>query len=128
MNIHVLDLHFQGRPQCVASFLIEGPTGKFLVECGPSTTLPALQQQLANHGVQPSELEAVLVTHIHLDHAGACGWWAAQDVPIYVHEDDAHRIERKYPPVITALIKKFTDGDQIKVGSKSIEVMHATTP
>lgn len=85
MSIEVLDLHFQGRPQCVAAFLVHAPEGKILVECGPATSRPYLLQELADRGVQPTHIQALLLTHIHLDHAGDAGFWAQQGVTVYVH-------------------------------------------
>ncbi len=85
MRVHTLDLQFQGVPQVIAAYLVEGPAGAVLVETGPGATLPVLRDQLRRHGLAPPDLAAVLVTHIHLDHAGAAGWFARQGVPIYVH-------------------------------------------
>ena len=85
MDIDVLDLNFQGIPNLIAAYLIKGPTGYALVETGPMTTLPTLLDNLANRGLKPADIRHVLVTHIHLDHAGAAGWWARQGAQIYVH-------------------------------------------
>jgi len=85
MSIEVLDLEFQGRPQCVASFLVTTAGRPLLVECGPATCRPQLLAGLAKHGLKPQDLQALLVTHIHLDHAGDAGWWAQQGVPVVVH-------------------------------------------
>ncbi len=84
-TIHVIDLDFRGSPRAVAAFLIKGPHGAVLVECGPGSTLPALERGLAAHGLKPADIGHVLLTHIHLDHAGAAGWWAQQGAEIYVH-------------------------------------------
>jgi glyoxylase-like metal-dependent hydrolase (beta-lactamase superfamily II) len=56
-----------------------------LVETGPGSTLPHLHAGLAKHGYKPKDIQHLLVTHIHLDHAGAAGWWAQQGTQIYVH-------------------------------------------
>lgn len=85
MSIRVLDLEFQGRPQCVAAFLIDSGQRPLLVECGPASCRPRLLAALQSHGVKPTDLQALLVTHIHLDHAGDAGWWAQQGVPVVVH-------------------------------------------
>ena len=84
-DIEVLDLNFQGRPQCVAAFLLHHPAGPILVECGPATVRPQLLQLLAQRSLQPKDIRALLVTHIHLDHAGDAGWWTQQGVPLIVH-------------------------------------------
>ncbi len=44
-----------------------------------------LRAQLAAHGYEPGDIRHVLVTHIHLDHAGSAGWLAQQGAQIYVH-------------------------------------------
>lgn len=85
MQIHTLDLDFQHLGQVIASYLIVGPAGPVLVETGPGSTLAKLKARLAEHGYQPADIRHVLVTHIHLDHAGAAGWWAQQGAQIYVH-------------------------------------------
>lgn len=85
MDIETLDLNFQGIPNLVAAYLIKGTAGYALVETGPMTTLPTLLDQLAIRGLTPADIRHVLVTHVHLDHAGAAGWWARQGAQIYVH-------------------------------------------
>jgi len=84
-QIHIIDLCFQYWPESIASFLVIGPQGPTLVESGPSSTLPRLQSELARHGISPADVHDVMVTHIHLDHAGAAGWWARQGARIHVH-------------------------------------------
>jgi glyoxylase-like metal-dependent hydrolase (beta-lactamase superfamily II) len=84
-TITPLDLHFKGAPHGIASYLVSTPAGHVLVEVGPGSTLPHLQAGLAARGLAPADISAVLVTHIHLDHAGAAGWWARKGVPIHVH-------------------------------------------
>ncbi len=91
-KIHTLDLLFQGTRHAVAAYLIEGPRGRILVETGPGSTLQALLEGLRKLGVSPDQVEAVLLTHIHLDHAGAAGWWAQRGTPVYVHEHGARHI------------------------------------
>ncbi len=85
MNIHILDTHFQGMEQVTAVYLLIGPEGPVLVETGPGSTLTAVLDALAAHGYRPGDIGHVLLTHIHLDHAGAAGWWANQGAQIYVH-------------------------------------------
>ena len=86
MNITALDLNFLSLPDTIASYLIEGTAGYVLVETGPASTLPALKQGLADHGLSTADIKHILVTHIHLDHAGAAGWLAQAGATIYVHE------------------------------------------
>ena len=85
MRIDVLDLEFQGTPHVIASFLVHAPEGPVVIEPGPGSTLPTLLARLEDHGVKPGDVRDVLVTHIHLDHAGSSGWWARQGARIWVH-------------------------------------------
>ena len=88
-RIETLDLGFQGTPETIASFLVVGPAGPVLLETGPGSTLPRLVEQLEERGFVPKDVQGVLVTHIHLDHAGGAGWWAQQGIPVYVHSAGA---------------------------------------
>jgi glyoxylase-like metal-dependent hydrolase (beta-lactamase superfamily II) len=84
-RIVTLDLNFQGRPQAIAAYLIRAGDAVILIESGPGSTLPALQAGLAAEGLSPRDVTHVLLTHIHLDHAGAAGWLARQGAQVYVH-------------------------------------------
>jgi len=86
-RIVTLDLNFQGRPRAIASYLIRSGDAVILIESGPGSTLSSLEAGLRNEGLSPLDVTHVLLTHIHLDHAGAAGWLAAQaaGAEIYVH-------------------------------------------
>lgn len=84
-----LDLSFQGMARTIAAYLVRHADGAALVECGPGSTIAALQAGLAANGLAPADVTHVLLTHIHLDHAGAAGWLAAQGAKIYVHPKGA---------------------------------------
>ena len=84
-DVITLDLNFQGKTQAIASYLIRHSTGAVLIESGPGSTLAALQAGLKANGLSVSDVTHVLLTHIHLDHAGAAGWLARQGAQIYVH-------------------------------------------
>ncbi|MCL4528449.1 MAG: MBL fold metallo-hydrolase [Chloroflexi bacterium] len=84
-NVITLDLNFQGKTQAIASYLIRHSSGAVLIESGPGSTLAGLQAGLAANGLRVSDVTHVLLTHIHLDHAGAAGWLAQQGAQIYVH-------------------------------------------
>ncbi len=80
-----IDLNFQNKTHAIASYLIRHHDGAVLIESGPGSTLSALQAGLANEGLSPRDITHVLLTHIHLDHAGAAGWLSQQGAQIYVH-------------------------------------------
>jgi glyoxylase-like metal-dependent hydrolase (beta-lactamase superfamily II) len=84
-SIQTIDLNFQGIPGTIAAYMVPHRQGVALVECGPGSTLAALQAGLKSYGYQVSDVTDVLLTHIHLDHAGAAGWLARQGACVHVH-------------------------------------------
>ena len=67
------DLRFLGRPELIATAILHGPAGVALVDPGPSTTLSDLETGLDRKGIRLADVRTLLLTHIHLDHAGATG-------------------------------------------------------
>ncbi len=90
-GVDYFDLNFVGVPGIIATGLIHGPDGVALVDPGPTTALPVVEQALAARGFNWNDVTAVLLTHIHLDHAGASGTIArlAPNARIHVHERGA---------------------------------------
>lgn len=82
--VEMIDLHFQGQPHIIASYVLRGPGGVAVVETGPGSSYPALLAGLAAMGIEPQQVTDILVTHIHLDHAGAAGA-LARDTGARVH-------------------------------------------
>ena len=72
-QIYTLDLKFRGLSGGIAAYLIPHRHGALLVECGPGSTQETLTAELEKHELKPGDISDVLLTHIHLDHAGAAG-------------------------------------------------------
>ena len=71
MNDHqCIDLEHLGLEGAIACYLVDGPEPA-IVDPGPATTMERLIEELEIRGVASSELRHILLTHIHLDHAGA---------------------------------------------------------
>jgi glyoxylase-like metal-dependent hydrolase (beta-lactamase superfamily II) len=91
-----IDLNFRGQPRIIATALLAGPDGVTIVDPGPTSCLPVLEQGLRDRGLTLRDVRALLLTHIHLDHAGAAGT-IVERVPavrVYVHEAGApHMID-----------------------------------
>ena len=68
-----LDLNWTGRPKSLASVLVQSDGVNALIDPGPTSTLETLRAGLSEHGLQVRDLHTILLTHIHLDHAGAVG-------------------------------------------------------
>ena len=88
-DIVTIDLNFQNKTQAIASYLIRDNDAVVLIESGPGSTLSALEAGLAKEGLSPRDVTHVLLTHIHLDHAGAAGWLSRQGAQIFVHPNGA---------------------------------------
>jgi glyoxylase-like metal-dependent hydrolase (beta-lactamase superfamily II) len=80
-----LDLNFQSYPLAIASYLIKHRGGAVLIESGPGSTLGTLEKVLGENGMTFRDVTHVLLTHIHLDHAGASGRLAQLGATICVH-------------------------------------------
>jgi glyoxylase-like metal-dependent hydrolase (beta-lactamase superfamily II) len=85
MKVHTLDLEFFGVPRSIAVFVVESAEGLALVESGPASTLPHLQQVFQENGWKMADFRHVFLTHIHFDHAGAAWAFADHGAKIYVH-------------------------------------------
>ena len=82
--MQLLDLRHLGRERVIGSYLLEGDEPA-LVDCGPSSCLDALREDLAAHGLGIGELRHLVLTHIHLDHAGAAGSLVRENPDLLVH-------------------------------------------
>jgi glyoxylase-like metal-dependent hydrolase (beta-lactamase superfamily II) len=72
-DLWLLDLDFQGTGGVIAAYLLIGPHGHTLLETGPGSTLGALERAVGAAGARLDDVTQLVVTHIHLDHAGAAG-------------------------------------------------------
>jgi glyoxylase-like metal-dependent hydrolase (beta-lactamase superfamily II) len=72
-ELRVVDLHFGGREHAIGVYLVETDGGLALFDCGPSSTIAALEAGLAAEGLALDDVGHLLLSHIHLDHAGAAG-------------------------------------------------------
>jgi glyoxylase-like metal-dependent hydrolase (beta-lactamase superfamily II) len=88
-RVITLDLSFQDKTHVIASYLIRHSGGVVLIESGPGSTLSALEAGLAAEGLSARDVTHVLLTHIHLDHAGAAGWLSREGAQIIVHPNGA---------------------------------------
>ena len=92
MEVITLDLRFNDVEQAIAAYVVVGQGGPVLIETGPGSTLPQMLASLSDHGISSNDIRHVFVTHIHLDHAGATGWWARQGARVYVHPRGARHL------------------------------------
>jgi ribonuclease BN (tRNA processing enzyme) len=129
-GLSYIDLHFRGRPRIIATAVVRGPDGVALIDPGPTSTLPALRAGLAEAGLSLRDVRALLLTHIHLDHAGATGTIVREhpELRVYVHERGApHMIDpSKLLASATRLYGDMMDqlwGEVAAVPAESIDVL-----
>ena len=101
-SLRVIDLQFGGAPQAIGVYLVDTDDGLALFDCGPASTVPALLQGLDEHGLALNDVRHLLLSHIHLDHAGSAGTLVRQHPGLTVwvseighpHLVDPSRLER----------------------------------
>ena len=125
-KITPLDVNWCNRPKSIAAALLESENHVALIDPGPESTLTTLREQLSNHGLAISDLNAILLTHIHLDHAGASGKLVRENpkLKVFVHSKGAkHMVD---PAKLVASATRLW-GDQLPVlfGEKEGKIARA---
>ena len=146
-GITYTDLQFLGLPRVIATAVIQSPAGVALVDPGPSTCLDTLRAALAGQGIALGDVRTLLLTHIHLDHAGATGSLVRDnpDIQVYVHErgaphmadpgkllksagrlygDDMDRLWGEFLPVPHDNLHVLAGGERIAVADRELEVAY----
>lgn len=80
-----IDLHHRGAERVIGCYLFETEDGPALFDCGPTTGVTALKQGLSEHGLALTDVRHLLLSHIHLDHAGAAGALVREHPGLQVH-------------------------------------------
>ena len=146
-GIHVVDTHYV-RPSFDAAHLIVQDGRAAFVDCGTAHSVPQLLAALADHGLTPDAVDWVLLTHVHLDHAGGAGqlMQALPGARLAVHPRGAPhmvdprklidasiavygaenyaRLYGELRPIDAARVVATGDGDRLDLGGRSIEVVH----
>jgi glyoxylase-like metal-dependent hydrolase (beta-lactamase superfamily II) len=146
-GISGIDTRMIGREMVTSAYLLHGDEPA-LVETGPSLSRDAVNQGLTELGIGPNDLAHVVVTHIHLDHAGGVGTLARTypRAAIWVHERGAPHlvdptrlmssVERVYgaeqaraffggvEPTPADRLRAVDEGDVISLGGRSLEVLY----
>lgn len=146
-GVHMIDTRMTGEPELNAVFLLEGEE-PCLVEAGPGADVGLVLEALHDLGLGERDLAHIVVTHIHLDHAGACGALVRRfvDATVWVHQRGAPHLAdparlvsstaRTYGtdrmrsffgetlPVPADRLRAVTDGDTIPIGTAALSVLH----
>jgi glyoxylase-like metal-dependent hydrolase (beta-lactamase superfamily II) len=145
-GVTAIDTFMGGRARYTAGYLLDA-VEPALVETGPGTSVDAVAASLETLGIDPSDLAHVVVTHIHLDHAGGVGALSKRyrRARIWVHERGAPHLadpsrlvasatrvwgEREMQefflpvePVAATRITALHDGDVIDMGDRTLAVL-----
>jgi glyoxylase-like metal-dependent hydrolase (beta-lactamase superfamily II) len=146
-GITAIDTFYTGRERYTAAYLLHGDEPA-IVETGPATSFEAVVSGLERLGVGPAELAHVVVTHIHLDHAGGV-WRIADRFPnatVWVHERGARHLADPtrlvasvasiygaqtmaslfgpVEPVAAQRIRAVAEGDLIPLGGRNLETLY----
>ncbi len=147
-GIHLVDLDYLGQPESIASALLETPDGFGVVDPGPTTSLATLRSALAERGASVTDLCWILLTHIHLDHAGGTGVLVSEnpDLRVFVHERGARHLEDptrllesatriygdkmeylwgEFVPVPAANMTALEGGERLDLGGRALRVAAA---
>jgi glyoxylase-like metal-dependent hydrolase (beta-lactamase superfamily II) len=97
-----IDLLHKSVERSVACYVLDTDDGPALFDCGPASTVTTLKAALADRGLQLTDLRHLLLSHIHLDHAGAAGVLVREHPGLQVHVSpigaphlvDPERLER----------------------------------
>ena len=146
-GITAIDTHMAGRDRSTAAYLLHDEETT-IVETGPTTSVEAVTEGLASLGVGPSDLANIVLTHIHLDHAGGVGRLAVAfpRATIWVHERGAPHLADPAKLVASATrvygeermaewfgtveavgqdrLKAIQDGERIRLRSRDLEVLY----
>ena len=80
-----IDLLHEGVERSVACYLLDTDDGPALFDCGPASTVGALKSGLSERGLELVDIRHLLLSHIHLDHAGAAGVLVREHPALQVH-------------------------------------------
>ncbi len=146
-GVDYVDLNFLGRPEIIATAILQGTAGVALVDPGPSTTLDHLRSALKEKGIALGDVRQLLLTHIHLDHAGVTGTLvqANPDIEVFVHErgaphmidpsklmasagrlygEDMERLWGEFLAVPASRVRVLKGGEHITAGGRDLEVAY----
>jgi glyoxylase-like metal-dependent hydrolase (beta-lactamase superfamily II) len=146
-GLSYIDLEFLGRRHAIASALVRSDAGVAIVDPGPTTSLPTLELGLQQHGIRWNDVRHILLTHIHLDHAGVTGTIvrAHPHVSVFVHErgaphmedpqklidsatrlygDNMNRLWGEIAPVPRANLTTLSGGERVEAGGRTFEVAY----
>jgi glyoxylase-like metal-dependent hydrolase (beta-lactamase superfamily II) len=145
------DVRYHDHERLIATAVLNTDAGPVLVDPGPTVSIDGLKKGLAADGYGWGDVHALLLTHIHLDHAGATGTIAARvaeaggRAEVYVHErgaphlvrperllrsarriygGDMDRLWGAFEAVPEAAVRPLQGGERLEVGGRALRVAY----
>lgn len=146
-DLWVLDTFYQGEPGVIASYLLTGRAGLGLIDVGSAASVEQVLAGVRAAGFDPRDIQHLILTHIHLDHAGAAGTLTRllPRAQVYVHRIGAPHLidpskllssaQRIYgdrmqtlwgnmEPVPAERITILDDGADVAVGDRTLHALY----
>src|SRR6185295_9837157 len=146
-GLDYVDLNFLGVPEVIATAVLHHASGVALIDPGPLTTHEKLKESLRKKGISLADVRQVLLTHIHLDHAGVTGTLLRENpaIELFVHErgaphmidpaklmasagrlygQDMERLWGDFLPVPADRVHVLKGEERITVGGRELEVAY----
>jgi len=146
-GVTMVDVKYRGRPGYIAACVVDSGQGLVLVDPGPAVSLGEVRRGLDHLGADIGDVTAILLTHIHLDHAGGTGTLVRENpgLAVYVHERGARHLAdparlvasatRLYGDRMAELwgevaavpaerITALTGGEQLQLGDRAVRVAY----
>ena len=143
-GIHTIDTAFQRDHFDAAYLIVEEGRGAF-VDCGTNHSVPHLLSAVQRAGITPADIDLLIVTHVHLDHAGGAGLLMQQlpNATLIVHpraaphlidpekliagatavygEEEMQRSYGTLHPVPETRVRIVADGETVMLAGRALE-------
>lgn len=146
-GLSYVDLNFLGRPQAIATAIVSSAGETALVDPGPTSCLDRLEEGLHAQGIRLADVTHLMLTHIHLDHAGAAGTIVTRHphIEVLVHErgavhliapekllesvtrlygEDMDRLWGEFLAVPAGNVRQLRGGERIEVAGRTFDVAY----
>jgi glyoxylase-like metal-dependent hydrolase (beta-lactamase superfamily II) len=144
-DLFLIDTEYDGARDAIGVYLLTGDRPA-LIETGPAARVETVLDGIRGAGLDPAALQAVAVTHIHLDHAAATGALVRRypNLEVYVHPigaahladptrllasagrlygDDLGRLFGEVLPVPADRLRTLADGARVRLGSRVLTAL-----
>lgn len=147
-GVHTIDTHYLGQPEFAAAYLIVEQGRAAFIDNNTHAAVPKLLDTLAETGLGPEDVDYLIITHVHLDHAGGTSTLARHcpNATIIAHpraaphvidpsklvasasavygEAEFKRLYGTIEPVAAERVRTMDDEETLRFGSRSLRFLH----